>query len=64
MVNVELRRYKPQSIDQIPAELIGIGSTTRAEIHKIINSLCKMNELLALKEDILNTGHVTVINYM
>lgn len=63
MANVELIRYKPQRIDQIPAELIQIGSKTRSEIHKIINSICKMNELLTLKEDILNTGHITVINY-
>ena len=62
MANIELKKYKEQCIDQMPAKLIGIGSTTRAEIHKIINSICKMNELLALKEDTLNMGHITVIN--
>jgi hypothetical protein len=52
MANVELKRYKTQRIEEIPAELIRIGSTTRSEIHTIINSICKMNELLILKEDI------------
>jgi hypothetical protein len=52
MANVELKRYKPQRIDEIPAEIIRIGSTTRSEIHKIMNSICKINELLTLKEDI------------
>lgn len=55
---------RTQCIVQIPAELIGIGSKTRAEIHKNINSVCKMNELLPLKADILSTGHITAINYM
>jgi hypothetical protein len=64
MANVELKKYKPQRIHQIPAELIRIGSTMRSEIHTVINSICKMNELLTLKEDILNTGHITVKNNM
>lgn len=64
MANIQLKIYKPQRIDQIPAELIRIGSTTRSENRKIIESVCKMNELLTLKEDILNTVYITVINYV
>ena len=54
MAIVELKSYKLQRIDKIPAEIIRIGSTTSAEIRKIINYIYKMNELLTLKEDVLN----------
>jgi hypothetical protein len=42
----ELKRHKSSSIDQIPAEMIKAGGRTiHSEIHKLINSVWKEEEL-------------------
>jgi hypothetical protein len=46
MATDKQKRHKSTGIDQIPAEMIKAGGRTiRFEIHKLINSLWKREEL-------------------